>query len=112
VAEGEGGGDIENGGVWVSGVASRPGHAIRSRAATATSPTYGRHVAGVGWRRAGRVRARGGGGDLGCACERAEGQAGRPSSACPLSPLFLNFFFLKELKFEFLSFCKVVQDLG
>jgi hypothetical protein len=100
VAAGEGGGDRENGGAWGSGVASRPGHASRSRAVVATSPTYGRHVASVGSRRAGRARTRGGGETVGRACERAEREAGRPSSACPLS-LFLNFFFPKEFKCKF-----------
>ena len=50
---GEGGGDRENWGARGSRVASRPGHAGRSQAATATLPMYGRHVAGTGWRRAG-----------------------------------------------------------
>ena len=58
-AAGEGEGNKGNGGVWGSGVASRPGHAGRSRAAAAKSPTYGRHVADVWWRKAGRVRTRG-----------------------------------------------------
>ena len=97
-AVGEGGGDTENGGAWGRGVSSRPGHAGRSQAAT--SPTYNSYVAGVWWRRAGRARAQGGGEKLGRACERAKREAGRPSSACPLS-LFLNFFFPKELKCKF-----------
>ena len=75
----------------------RPGHAGRSRAASATSPTYGRHVASVGWRRVG-ASARGVEGEkLGRARAGRKG-GGWPSSACPL---FLNFFFPKELKCEF-----------
>ena len=94
-AEGEGGGDRENGDAWGSGVASRPGQADRSQVAAATSPTYGRHVAGVRWRRAGRVRARGG-------VEarppmRAGRKGGGSAQQClPLSPFFFEFLFPKR----------------
>ena len=61
----------------------RPGHAGRSRAASATSPTYGRHVASVGWRRVG-ASARGVEGEkLGRACERAEREAVGPAAPAP-----------------------------
>jgi len=62
------------------------------RTAAATSPTYGCHVASAGWSEA-DASARGRGeGELGRAAERAEREAGRPSSACPLS-LFFEFLF-------------------
>ena len=77
--------------VWGRGEASRPGYAGR--------PGGRGHVAGVRppcgrrWvEQGGRVRVRERGiGGVGHAGERAEREAGRPSSAYPLS-LFFNFF--------------------
>jgi len=67
-AAGKSVGVTEGKGSLESGAASRPGYAGRSRAAAATSPTYGRHVAGAGWRKVGvyaRAARRGGAGPRG-----------------------------------------------
>jgi len=58
------------------------------RAAASTTPAYGRHVAGARWSEAGTSARGRGEGELGRAAERAERQAGRPSSACPLLLFF------------------------
>jgi len=69
--------------VWGRGVASRPGYAGR--------PGGRSHMAGAGWSEAGTSARGREGGELGRAAEQAKREAGRPSSARPLS-LFFKFF--------------------
>jgi len=77
------------------GVGRRPDRVMPvGRTAAAMSPAYGRHVAGAGWSKQAHPRARGGREELGRAAERAEREAGRHNSACPLS-LFFGITFLK-----------------
>ena len=71
-------------------MASRPGHAGRSRAAVTTSPMYGRHVAGVGWGKAGCAGA----GRRGAGLRARVGRKGGGSAQQRLSPfLFFEFLF-------------------
>ena len=62
------------------------------RAAASTMLAYGRHVAGAGWSEAGASARVRGEGEMGRVVERAKWEAGRPSSACPLS-FFFEFLF-------------------
>ena len=65
--------------VW--GVGRRPDRVMPvGRAAAATSPTYGHHVAGVGWSKAGASAHGRGGGGVGRAGERAEREAVGPAA--------------------------------
>ena len=74
------------------GVGWRPDRfMLVGRTAASTTPAYGCHVASAGWSEAGPSARGRGEGELGRAAERAEREAGRPSSACPLF-LFFNFF--------------------
>ena len=70
------------------------------RTAASTSPAYGRHVASAGWSEAGASARGRGEGELGRAAERAEREAVRPSSACPLF-FFLEFLFCQNLPNSF-----------
>jgi len=83
--EGEGAGRGQNGAS--GGAGWRPDRVKPvGRAATSTTPAYGRHVAGAGWSEAGASAH--GRGEGSRATEWAEREAGWPSSACPLSPFF------------------------
>jgi len=62
-----------------------------------TTPTYGRHVAGVGWTKVGVAHGREGRGKRAALRGWAEKEASRPSSACPLF-FFFEFLFSKKFK--------------
>jgi len=93
--EGEGAGRGRNG---ASGGAGWRPDRVKSvgRVAASMTPAYGHHVAGAGCSEAGASARGRGEGVLGSAAERAEREAGRPSSACPL---FLFFEFLFSILF-------------
>ena len=59
-------------------------------------------MAGAGWSEAGAFARGRGEVEMGRAAERAEREAGRPSSACPLF-FFLNFFsqLFSEIHFDY-----------
>ena len=100
--EGEGAGRGQNGAS--GGAGWRPDRVKPvGRAAASTTPAYGHQVASAGWSEAGAsVRGRGEG-EMGHAAERAEREAGRPNSACPLSLFLLNFFsqFFFQIHFDY-----------
>jgi len=72
------------------------------RASASMTPAYDLHVAGAGWSEAGVSACGRGEGELGRVAERAEREAGRPSSACPLF-LFFSFFsqFYLQIHFDY-----------
>jgi len=85
--EGEGAGRGQNG---ASGGAGWRPDLVKpvGWAAASTTPAYGRHVAGAEWSEAGASARGRGEGELGRAAERADREAGRPSSACPFFLFF------------------------